>query len=75
MIFGSCTASTLSFRRANSSSTMNSMIAVRLAAGSALPSLKSATVSTPPMASVADGVTISAKTGASHSAVWPVTNS
>ena len=67
---------TLSFRRANSastSSTWNSMIAVRLAAGSALPSLNSATVSTLPMASVAEGVTISANTGASHSARWPVT--
>ena len=76
IIFGSCTTSTLSFRRANSastSSTRNSMIAVRLAAGSALPSLKSATVSTLPKASVAEGVTISANTGASHSAVWPVT--
>ena len=76
--FGSCTTSTLSLRRANSastSSTMNSMIALRFAAGSALPCLNKATVSTLPMASVADGVTISAKTGASHSARWPVTSS
>ena len=71
IIFGSCTTSTLSFRRANSastSSTWNSMIAVRLAAGSALPSLNRATVSALPKASVAEGVTISANTGASHSA-------
>ena len=39
------------------------MIAVRLAAGSALPSLNKATVSTLPIASVAEGVTISANTG------------
>ena len=74
--FGSCTTSILSFRRANSastSSTMNSMIAVRLAPGSALPSLNKDTVSMLPMASVAEGVTISANTGASHSARWPVT--
>ena len=38
-----------------------------------LPSLNRATVSALPMAGVADGVTISAKTGASQSAVFPVT--
>jgi len=35
--------------------------------------LNNATVSALPIASVAAGVTISANTGASHSAVWPVT--
>ncbi len=37
--------------------------------------LNRATVSALPMASVAEGVTISANTGANHSAGWPVTSS
>jgi hypothetical protein len=76
IIFGSCTTGTSSFSLANSastSSTWNSTIAVRLEAGSALPSLNNATVSAAPIARVAVGVTISANTGASHSACWPVT--
>ena len=50
-------------------------MALRLAPGSALPGWNSATVSAAPIASVAEGVTISAKTGASQSALRPVSNS
>jgi len=67
IILGSCTTFRSSFNLANSASapsTWNSTIAVRLAAGSALPSLNNATVSTLPKARVAAGVTISANTGA-----------
>lgn len=55
------------------SSTMNSRIAVRFAPGSARPSAKAATVSAPPIARLAAGVTVWANCGASHSADRPVT--
>ena len=70
--FSSCTIGSLSLRRSYSasiSSTWNSRYAVRLALGSALPSFHNFTVSTALIASVAPGVTNSANTGASHSAV------
>jgi len=58
---------------ASTSTTRNSMIAVRLSAGRALPAPNSATVRVCPIATVPAGVPISAKSGVDQAAATPVT--